>query len=48
MVLNFFDGVLTGKQLEKGAALHTAVTGNYFIIKDADDRFIDLILIYLQ
>ena len=39
-----FDGVLTGKQLEKEAALRTAVTGNYFIIKDADDRFIDFVL----
>ena len=38
------DGVLTGKQLEKEAALRTAVTGNYFIIKDADDRFIDFVL----
>ena len=26
--------------MEKEAALRTAVTGNYFIIKDADDRFI--------
>ena len=38
------NGVLTGKQLEKEAALHTAVTGNYFIIEDADDRFIDFLL----
>ena len=39
-MLSFFYGVLTGKQLEKEAALRTAVTGNCFIIKDADDRFI--------
>ena len=38
------NGVLTGKQLDKEAALHTAVTGNYFIIEDADDRFIDFLL----
>ena len=38
------NGVLTGKQLDKEAALHTAVTGNYFIIKDTDDRFIDFVL----
>ena len=43
-MLSFFYGVLTGKQLEKEAALRTAVTGNYFIIKDADDRFIDFVL----
>ena len=45
MVLNiFFYVVLTGKQLEKEAAHHTAVTGNYFVVKDADDRFIDFVL----
>ena len=38
------NGVLTGKQLEKEAALHTAVTGNDFITKDADDRFVDFVL----
>ena len=38
------NGVLTGKQLDKEAALHTAVTGKYLITKDVDDRFIDFIL----
>ena len=30
--------------MEKEAALHTAVTGNYFIIKDTDNRFVDFSL----